>query len=286
MPQLHKVGVLGAGMMGAEIALCFAMAGCQVALKEPRLEVAQRGKERLAGVLDRAIAKGRFPAPDKEPVLARLTPTGDIADLAGAQILVEAVFEDLEVKTQALAEADRALGQDCLFCTNTSSLPITQLAALVRAERRPHFLGAHFFSPASVMKLVEVIPAVETSEEAVQRAMEVCRFIGKTPVRVADVPGFAVNRLLHAFLIEACRLLEEGVVSPQDLDLACKLGLGHPVGPLAIMDLASNQLCLQVQHILQDAYGERFRPRPILKQKVQAGHLGRKSGRGWFSYQK
>jgi 3-hydroxybutyryl-CoA dehydrogenase len=286
MLQLNKVGVLGAGMMGGEIALCFAIAGCQVVMKEPQPELAQKGKDRLAGVLDRAIAKGRFKAEDKQSVLARLLPTGNITDLAGAQLLVEAVFEDLAVKTQALTEADQALGLDCLFCTNTSSIPITQLAALVRPERRPSFLGAHFFSPASVMKLVEVIPALETSEDAVGKAMEACRFIGKTPVRVADVPGFAVNRLLHAMLIEACRLVEEGVVSPEDLDLACKLGLGHPVGPLALMDLASNQLCLQVQDILYAAYGERFLPRPILKQKVHAGHLGRKTGRGWFGYQK
>ena len=170
------------------------------------------------------------------------------------------------------------------FATNTSSLPITRVAASVSPERRPRFLGAHFFSPASVMKLVEVIPGLETGEEAVELVMDTCRAIGKTPIRVKDVPGFAVNRILHAMWIEANRLVEEAVATPTDVDLACRLGLGHPIGPYALMDLTSNDLNLWVQEILFEAYGERFRPRPILKQKVNAGHLGRKTGRGWFEY--
>ncbi|HDG97505.1 MAG TPA: 3-hydroxyacyl-CoA dehydrogenase family protein, partial [Desulfobacterales bacterium] len=173
-----------------------------------------------------------------------------------------------------------------VLATNTSSIPITLLATTVGAERIARFVGAHFFSPASVMKLVEVIPGLETSEETVSFMMEICLKIGKTPVRVKDVTGFAVNRLLHAMWTEAHRLVEEGVATPEDIDTACKLGLGHPIGPFALMDLTSNDLNLKVGEILFDAYGERFKPRPILRQKVYANHLGRKTGRGWYKYGK
>jgi len=278
------VGVLGAGMMGAEIALCFALAGYEVLLKDASLDLAQKGKDRLAGIMDKAIAKGRLKPAAKKKVLVLITAVADFEGFDRAGLVVEAVFEDMEVKAKAWREADEACGAKCVFATNTSSLPITRVAAAVSMERRKLFLGAHFFSPASVMKLVEVIPGLETGEEAVEFMMDTCRVIDKTPIRVKDVPGFAVNRILHAMWIEANRLVEEGVASPTDVDLACRLGLGHPIGPFALMDLTSNDLNLWVQEILFEAYGERFRPRPLLKQKVNAGHLGRKSGRGWFLY--
>ncbi|MFH2128333.1 MAG: 3-hydroxyacyl-CoA dehydrogenase family protein [Pseudomonadota bacterium] len=284
MSDLKNIGVIGAGMMGAEIALCFALADCEVTLIDQDLETAQRGKQKLAGVLDKAIAKGRLQEEAKEAALEKIDPTGDLEPLASVDLVVEAVFEDLAVKQKIWREADQLCPEHCLLASNTSSLPITLLAAGLGEARRPRFLGAHFFSPASVMKLVEVIPGLETSEEAVAEMSEACRFIGKTPIRVKDVPGFAVNRLLHAMWIEANRLVEEGVASVEDVDFACKLGLGHPVGPYTLMDLTSNDLNLWVQEILFDAYGERFRPRPVLRQKVHANHLGRKTGRGWHDY--
>lgn len=284
--RVKTVGVLGAGMMGAEIALCFAQTGHKVLLKDATLELAQKGKDRLAVVMDKAIAKGRLEPEAKGRALDQITPQDDLTGFDRAGLVVEAVFEDMEVKAKAWREADQSCDPQCVFATNTSSLPITSIAAAVSPGRRPHFLGAHFFSPASVMKLVEVIPGLETGEEAVGLVMDTCRAIGKTPIRVKDVPGFAVNRILHAMWIEANRLVEEGVATPTDVDLACRLGLGHPVGPYALMDLTSNDLNLWVQEILFGAYGERFRPRPLLKQKVNAGHLGRKSGRGWFEYDK
>ena len=273
-------------MMGAEIALCFALAGCKVALIDRDLETSQKGKKRLGAVLDKAIAKGRLEASAKDAALDNIAPSGGLEPLADAELVVEAVFEDLAVKREIWQGADQICPPQCLLASNTSSLPITLLAAGLSEARRPRFLGAHFFSPASMMKLVEVIPGLETSEEAVEQMTEACRFIGKTPIRVQDVPGFAVNRLLHAMWIEANRLVEEGVASVEDVDIACKLGLGHPVGPYALMDLTSNDLNLWVQEILFEAYGERFRPRPVLKQKVNAGHLGRKTGRGWHDYAK
>lgn len=283
---LNKVGIVGAGMMGAEIALSFAMSGYDVAMKDVTLELAQKGKERLRGVLDKAIQKGRFRAEDKNSTLSRIIPADQYEVFQNADLVVEAVFEDLETKKEVFAQLDSICKTDCILATNTSSIPITLLATSVKPERIGRFLGAHFFSPASVMKLVEVIPGLETTDETVILMMDCCRRIGKTPIRVKDVTGFAVNRLLHIMWIEANRLVEEGVATPEDIDTACKLGLGHPIGPYALMDLTSNDLNLKVQQILYEAYGERFRPRPILKQKVSANHLGRKTGRGWYEYRK
>ena len=278
------VGVIGAGMMGAEIALCLAAAGNQVHLLDCEGEKAVAAKQRLSKVLERSAAKGRFDPEKKDETLHRISAGSDMKALATASVVIEAVFEDLAVKQEVWRQADSICPDQCLFASNTSSIPITLLAANVQPKRRRRFLGAHFFSPAWVMKLVEVIPGLETAGEAVEEMMALCRDIGKSPIEVRDVPGFAVNRILHAMWIEVNRLVEEGVASPEAIDIACCQGLGHPIGPHALMDLTSNDLNLRVQEILFDAYGERFRPRPILKQKVDAGHLGRKSGRGWFTY--
>ncbi len=284
MGEMKRVGVVGAGMMGAEIALSFAIAGYEVLMKDATAELAQQGKDRLGDTLNRLIHKNRFKAENKDPTLGRIIPKGEYSIFNELDLVVEAVFEDLETKRQVFSELGEICRPDCVFATNTSSIPITLLAGSVKPERSPLFLGSHFFSPASVMELVEVIPGLETKDGTVIFMMECLRKIGKTPIRVKDVPGFAVNRILHAMWIEANRLVEEEVASPEDIDTACRLGLGHPIGPYALMDLTSNNLNLQVQEILFEAYGERFKPRPILKQKVYANHLGRKTGRGWFSY--
>jgi len=280
----EKIGVMGAGMMGAEIALCFALAGHKVLIKETSLDLAEKGKTRLDGVLDRMVRKGKIEPADKASTMDRITPTDNYDPFTDTDLVIEAVFEDLATKKAIFTELDKVCKPECIFATNTSSIPITLLATAVGPERIGRFLGAHFFSPVSVMKLVEVIPGLETSEETVAVTMKICLEIGKTPIRVKDVTGFAVNRILNAMWIEANRLVEEGVATPEDIDTACKLGLGHPIGPYALMDLTSNDLNLKVQQILFEAYGERFRPRPILKQKVNANHLGRKTGRGWFEY--
>ncbi len=284
MAEEKTIGVVGAGMMGAEIALCFAMAGHRVMLKEVSLELAEKGKMRLEGVLDRLVHKNKIDPDQKPPVLARIVPTDKFDRFRETHLVVEAAFENEPVKKQIFKELDAICPPGCIFATNTSSIPITVLATAVGPSRIGRFVGTHFFSPVSLMPLVEVIPGLDTTEETIEAIMAVCRQIGKTPIRVKDVTGFAVNRLLHAMWIEANRLLEEGVASVEDIDTACRLGLGHPIGPYALMDLTGNDLNLQVQQILQDAYGERFRPRPILKQKVSAHHLGRKTGRGWMPY--
>ncbi len=286
MADIKNIAVVGAGMMGAEIALCFALKGYPVLMKETSLELAQEGKERQTAVLDKSIKKGKLDAGEKDVILARVTPTDSYGDFSDADLVIEAVFEDKEVKTGVFGQLDKACKPECIFATNTSSLSITLLATTVSLERRSRFLGAHFFSPATIMKLVEVIPGLETEAGIVDQVVDICREIGKEPIRVKDVTGFVVNRILHAMWIEANRLLEEGVATPEDIDLGCKMGLGHPIGPYALMDLTANDLNLSIQKILFEAHGERFRPRPILKQKVDAGHLGRKTGRGWYDYTK
>jgi 3-hydroxybutyryl-CoA dehydrogenase len=286
MREKKIAGIVGAGMMGGEIALCFAQKGWETFLLDQSSGLAEKGKSRISGILDKAIGKGKMQEKDKESILSRILPIEEKETLADADLIVEAVFEELETKKKVFIALDPICKPECIFATNTSSIPITLLATAVSKKRIGRFLGCHFFSPASIMKLVEVIPGLETAEETLAFMIEQLRLIDKTPIRVKDVPGFAVNRIFHAMLIEAMRLLEEGVASPEDIDTACKLGLGHPVGPFALMDILNNELNLKVQEILFDGYGERFKPRPILRQKVNARHLGRMTGRGWYEYKK
>lgn len=284
MSDIRSAGVLGAGMMGAEIALCFAIAGIEVVMKDITTDIARAGLERAGKAAEKLVKKGQLDAGNKEKALSRIDVTDSYDRFSDTDFLVEAVVEDIKIKKETFAELDNLCKPECIFATNTSSLRVTALATAVNEDRREKFLGTHFFSPVSLMKLVEVIPGLETTEEAMEKAFSVCRTIGKTPIRVKDVAGFAVNRLLHAMWIEAERCVEEGVATPEDIDTGCKLGLGHPIGPFALMDLVTNRLTLDIQEILYDAYGPRFMPRPILRQKVDAGHLGRKSGRGWYDY--
>ena len=284
MGTIKKVGILGAGMMGAEIGLCFAVAGCSVSLKDAEPALAEKGKVRLAKVIDKAIDKGRFPAEQRDATLERIRPTGDYDPMADADLVVEAVFEKIELKKTILAEVDKVLKPECIVATNTSSIPITLLATAVEKQRRPRFIGAHFFAPAFIMKLVEVIPGLETAPETVDTLIEICRIIKKQPVRVKDTAGFVVNRLLFALFSEAVRLADEGVASLEDIDTACRLGLGHPLGPFALMDMADLSMALDVGNLLRENYGDRFRFGTTLRQRIAAGHLGRKTGQGWHKY--
>jgi len=284
MSDIKRAGVLGAGMMGSEIALCFAMAGIDVAMKDVTADLVNRGMERAGKALDRLVRKGQLDPNDRKKILTLIHPTDNYDLFTDVEIVVEAVLEDLEIKRDTFAELDKICKPECIFSTNTSSLRVTAIATAVSEERRGRFLGTHFFSPVSIMRLVEVIPGLETKEDIVEKTMLVCRTIGKTPIRVKDVAGFAVNRLLHAMWIEAERCVEEGVATPEDIDTGCKLGLGHPVGVFALMDIVGNDLTLDIQDILYNVYGQRFMPRPILRQIVDAGHIGRKTGRGWYDY--
>jgi 3-hydroxybutyryl-CoA dehydrogenase len=279
----EHIGVIGAGLMGSEIALVFALAAHDVVLADRTEDILAAARARLATILEKGVARGFYAAESATLALERITSTIDMQRLEVCDFVTEAVFEREDTKAEVLANLDRICRPDCVIATNTSTIPISVLASHVSAARRRAVVGTHYFSPVSRMNLVEVIPGLDTAPQTVETAIRLCREIGKTPIRIKDVAGFAVNRLLHVMMIEAVRLVEEGVASPEDIDTACRLGLGHPMGPFELMDATTSSLCLQAQEIMHDAYGERFRPRPLLKQRVRAGLIGGRGQPGWRS---
>lgn len=276
----ERVGVVGAGLMGSEIALVYALAGHDVRLADQTTEQVRAALDRLGGVVDKGIKRGFYESDAAAAALGRIK-ASTVEEFADCDFVTEAVFEELSVKAEVLRALDRACKRDCLLATNTSTIPISTLASQLPLARRSRFIGTHYFSPVSRMKLVEIIPGFDSDEATIVATTQLCSGAGKTAVRVKDVAGFAVNRVLHVFLIEAVRLVEEGVATPEDIDTACKLGLGHPIGPFELMDVTSSSLCLQAQEIMYEAYGERFRPRPLLKQRVRAGLVGGRNAKGW-----
>lgn len=276
-----KIGVVGAGLMGAEIALVFALAGHEVLLNDVDQSRLDAALARLRTILEKGIGRGFYTVDQVEPTLGRIRTTVEMPGLADADMVTEAVFEDQGVKTKVLTQLDGICRPDCIIATNTSTIPISTLASVLRPERRGRFIGTHYFSPVSRMKLVEVIPGFDTDDATLEAVMALMAGMDKAPIRVKDVAGFAVNRMLHMFIIEAVKLVEEGVATPEDLDTACRLGLGHPIGPFALMDAVTSSLCVQAQEIMQEAYGERFRPPALLKQRVRAGYTGGKGRPGW-----
>lgn len=278
-----KAGVVGAGLMGGEIALVFALAGYDVLLNDRDQESLDRCMARLRTLLEKGVGRGFYTDDEVEPTLGRIETTLNLDDFSDRDIVTEAVFENEEIKLDLIARLDAIVSAGCLIASNTSTIPIGTLASALPQESRGRFIGTHYFSPVSRMKLVEVIPGFDTSDETMDKTIAIMEEIGKTPIKVKDVAGFAVNRMLHAFVIEAIRLVEEGVASPEDLDTACRLGLGHPIGPFALMDVVTSSLSLQAQEIMQEAYGERFRPPPLLKQRVRAGYGGGKGKPGWLT---
>lgn len=284
MSQFKSIGVVGAGMMGSEIALVFALAGHSTILSDQDRKAADKAHERLAGVLERGVGRKFWTAEAAETAMQNLRVVDGLDDYGDRDLVIEAVFEDEAIKSEVFARLDRVLAPAAGLTSNTSSISISSLAAVLSEERRKRFLGTHFFSPVSRMQLVEVIPGMDTDPGYADAITQTLVAIGKTPIRVKDVVGFAINRLLHALVIESIRLVEEGVCTAADIDIGCKLGLGHPIGPFELLDNTTNSLSRDVHEILYKAYGERFLPRPLLRQMVAAGYNGRKAGRGWYRY--
>jgi 3-hydroxybutyryl-CoA dehydrogenase len=284
MLSIQRIAVVGAGMMGAEIALSFAWCGAGILLKDVTLDLATAGKKRLEGTIKKWEEKGRIEKGGAEEALERITPQENYAGFDQVGLVVEAVVEDKEIKSRVFKELEETCSEHCIFASNTSSISISELAA--NTSRPDRFIGMHFFSPASVMKLVEVIPGLDTSEETVNKITDLVREISKEPVRVKDCAGFVVNRLLFALFNESWRLVSEDIATPEDIDKAVKLGLGHPVGIFQLQDIGGLDLALAVSRVLYEEYGERFKPSPVLKRKVAANHLGRKTKKGWFAYEK
>jgi len=278
--------VCGAGMMGHGIAQVFAAAGHPVTLYEPELARAEAGRARIAGNLERAVLKGRMSGEERDAQLARIRVRADLVRAArGAALVVEAVFEEEAVKRTLLADLDRLAPSDAVLASNTSSISITRLAAAVSPERRSRVVGMHFFSPVPVMPLVELVRGAETSDgtEAAVRAWAAA--IGKQVIASRDRPGFIVNRILMPYLAEAMRAYEEGLGTAEDIDAGARLGLNHPMGPLELADFIGLDVCLHVMDVLHEGFGApHMAPPPVLRQLVDAGRLGQKTGRGFHEY--
>jgi 3-hydroxybutyryl-CoA dehydrogenase len=282
---IDRVFVAGAGLMGHGIAQVHAAIGLPVTLYEPELSRAEAGRDRIAANLDRAVAKGRLSQEDRDEIVARLEPTADVGRVATADLVIEAVFEDLAVKSALWRELDTAAPPAAIFASNTSSIAIHRLAEAVSRERRERFVGMHFFSPVPVMPLIELIRGRDTDDatEAAIRALG--ERLGKQVIVSADRPGFIVNRILMPFLAESMRAYEEGLGTAEDIDAGARVGLNHPMGPLELADFIGLDVCLGVMRVLDDGLGgDHFRPPKVLTELVDAGHLGQKTGQGFYTY--
>ncbi len=280
---IRKVGVLGAGLMGSGIAEVAAKSGYETVVREVSDELGKKGLSRIEGSLAKAVEKKKLAPEERDAARGRLSTTTNLSDLADCDILVEAIIENLDLKKETYRELDRLCKPETIFCSNTSSLTITEMsAATSRADR---FAGLHFFNPVPVMKLVEVVRTIATSEETFETVFQFATSLGKDPIRARDNSGFVVNRLLVPYLLDAVRALEEGVGSAEDIDKGMELGCGHPMGPLKLLDFVGLDTTYYIAQIMFDEYREkRFAPPPLLKRMVLAGRLGRKSGRGFYEY--
>jgi 3-hydroxybutyryl-CoA dehydrogenase len=281
--KIRKVGVLGAGLMGSGIAEVCAKSGYETVVREVSDELAKKGVGRVESSLAKAVERGKLGAADSQAARDRLTATTRVTDLAGCDLVIEAVVENLDAKKDLFRELDGLCGEATIFCSNTSSLTITELSA---ATRRPdRFAGLHFFNPVPVMKLVEVVRTIATSDATAETLLAFARSLGKEPVLAKDNSGFIVNRLLVPYLLDAVRAVEEGVGSAEDIDKGMELGCGYPMGPLKLLDFVGLDTTYAIAEIMFAEYREkRFAPPPLLKRMVLAGRYGKKSGRGFYEY--
>ena len=282
---IEHVFVAGAGLMGHGIGQVHAAIGKEVMLYEPDLARAQAGRDRIAGNLERAVAKGKLSATERDSILARVATSSDLATARTADLVIEAVFEDLDVKKQLWSSLDEVAPERTIFASNTSSISIDALAEAVSPERRARFAGMHFFSPVPVMPLVELIRGSATTDATESTIRELSEALGKQLIVSADRPGFIVNRILMPFLAEAMRTYEEGTGSAEDIDTGARVGLNHPMGPLELADFIGLDVCLNVMQVLHEGIGgEHFKPPAVLERLVAEGHLGQKTGRGFHTY--
>ncbi len=283
MADIKNIGVIGAGQMGRGIAQVGAETGLAVTLLDVDQATAEKGKDTIGRALAKLVEKGKIDAARRDEVLARITPAGAYEALASCDVVVEAATEAFELKSKIFAAADAAMRPGAILASNTSSISITKLAAVT--GRPEQVIGMHFMNPVPVMKLVELVRALQTSDETYAAIRALAERMGKTTITSKDMPGFIVNRMLIPFLNEACFALQEGLGTPEDIDTGAQLGLNHPLGPLALADLIGLDTCLAIAEVLHRELGDdKYRPAALLRNYVAAGWLGRKTGRGFYVY--
>jgi len=281
--KVKDIGVIGAGQMGHGIALVAAQAGYNVILRDISKELVDRGLQRIDKFLSKSVEKGKIKEEEKNKILSRIKGTTELEDIKNVDLVIEAIFENIQLKKDLFKELDGICKKDTIFASNTSTIPITDLASATSRENQ--FIGMHFMNPVPLMKLVEVIRGLKTSDETTDLIKEIAEKMGKIPVEVNDSPGFVSNRLLMPMINEAIFCLQEGVGTPENIDAVMKLGMNHPMGPLELADLIGLDVVLNIMNVLYEGFNDsKYRPCPLLKKMVQAGYLGRKTGRGFYEY--
>jgi 3-hydroxybutyryl-CoA dehydrogenase len=281
--EIKTFGVIGAGQMGAGIAQVAAMSGLNVIMNDIKTEFVDKGLANIAKILSRGVEKGKMSEEEKKAVLGRIKTSINLSDMASADFVVEAATENQKIKFQLFKDLDEICKDQVILATNTSSIPIGRIAA--QTKRPEKVIGMHFMNPVPVMKLVEVIPGIATSDETFQITWDLAEKFGKTPAKANDYPGFIANRILLPMINEAVYCLQNGVGSREDIDTVMKLGMNHPMGPLALADLIGLDTCLAIMETLYDGFKEsKYAPCPLLRKYVEAGWLGKKVGKGFYEY--
>lgn len=280
--EIKKIGVVGAGQMGSGIAEVALTSGFNVLMRDVTMEVVQKGRTRIVTDFDKRVQKGKMTAAEKEEILQRLSTTLKLEDLGKCDFIIEAAVENIPLKWEIFTKLDEVTPPETILASNTSSISITRIASVTRRPDR--VVGMHFFNPAPVMKLIEIIRGLVTSDETFRITRDLSLKLGKTPLESNDFPGFISSRLIFSFMNEGIYTLYEGLGRPEDIDAIMKMGANHPMGPLELADLVGLDTVLSVMSVLQEAFGDKYRPCPLLTKYVEAGYLGVKTGRGFYQY--